>query len=760
MTISSTDREAGPFIGNGSTTALPFDFKVFSASDLLVVRLATSTGVETNLVLNTDYTVTLNADQNANPGGTVTLATALATGFQVTITSNLDYLQPVDLTNQGGFYPRVINDGLDRLVVFIQQILSKVNRSVRLPLSVTGVDAELPIPEASTVLGWDQAGTGLQNYAFTAGLGVTDVTDAAAIDYPPPFLNASTRKLDQKLADFITSRDFGVPAGLTDDGQNHTRLYNAAVECLKKGQTFTPQGDILISAPVNWDTRLSSYDNIDPLIPTGIAKRLKLDLSQCRIYAKGSAFADTRYAELNGNGSTTVFTIPFAFADNARVMAYVGGTQVIPASVTGAGGAAGTGSITFSSAPASGTKNIKLFYRDQNITDIVTIATQSEGVLFNPRVIIVNDTGNLNWMQFFNVCGLRVVSSDRLAHSNPVIAGLINPVGVSPVGGVDFGPGISYWLDDCMTPSVSNASFLYSTRYGIVSDTGVASVDPLVSKASGTTSAARVITSGCIGPIYTAGGRPGGLSRNDYTGIYPGQSFLIIAPTSENGNNPGCMAFLESDTNIILSPWPEGIYDMIYPGGGFGNIAIGGCHVRSAPTNYAIEGRGSYSVPGSISPRTPPSSALNSMTIIDSSSTSPGIQLGNSLSVQGRIIATGEFGATASWTPTTNSDPTGAISGVSGTYKKLGNTVILTYKFTVTTNFTNSSIGGLPFTPAGSGVVSAGAVVCGTGTAGTLTTQLNGGSNVLFFRRNSDVNTAHSPSTTGGTYVGSIMYFT
>jgi len=753
MTISSTDREAGPFIGNDSTTALPFDFKVFSASEILVVRLNTTTGVETNLVLNTDYTVSLNSDQNANPGGTVTLASALATGFQATITSNLEYLQPVDLTNQGGFYPRVINDGLDRLVIFIQQTLSKVNRSIRLPLSVTGVDAELPIPEASTVVGWDQAGTGLKNYAFTEGLGVTD---AAAIDYPPPFLNASTRKLDQKLADFITARDFGIPAGLTDDGQNHTRLYNGAVEALKKGQVFTPQGDILISAPLNWDTRLSSYDNIDPLIPTGIPKRLKLDLSQCRIYAKGSAFADSRYAELNGNGSTTAFTIPFSFPtqDNARVMAYVNGTQVTPTSVTGSGLAAGTGVITFSSAPASGAKNIKLFYRDQNITDIVTIATQSEGVLFNPRVIIFNDTGDLNWMQFFNVCGVRVVSSDRLEHYNPITSGLI-----TSAGGVDYGPGIGYWLDDCMTPSVSNACFLYSSRYGIVSDTGIASVDPLVSKASGTTSAARVITSGHIGPIYTAGGRPGGLSRNDYTGIYPGQSFVIIAPTGENGNNPGCMAFLESDTNIIISPWSEGIYDMIYPAGGFGNIAIGGCHVRSAPTNYAIEGRGNYSVPGSISPRTPPSAALNSMTIIDSSSTSPGIQLGTSLSVWGSISATGEVGTPGSWTPTVNSDPTGVVTDASGTYKKLGNTVIATFKFTVSTNFTNSSIAGLPFTPAGSGVVSAGPVVCGTSTADTITTQLNAGSNVLFFRRNSDVNTAHNPSTTGGTYVGSIMYF-
>ena len=80
MTISSTTRINGPYI---SGTALPVTFKVFTAADLQVIRLNTSTGTETTLVLNSDYTVTLNVDQNTNPGGTVTLvvaASATSTG--------------------------------------------------------------------------------------------------------------------------------------------------------------------------------------------------------------------------------------------------------------------------------------------------------------------------------------------------------------------------------------------------------------------------------------------------------------------------------------------------------------------------------------------------------------------------------------------------------------------------------------------------------------------------------------------------------
>ena len=65
MTISSTNRKAGPYIGNGTTTVFPFYFKVFAAADVEVVRLTVATNVETILTLTTDYTVTLNTDQNA-----------------------------------------------------------------------------------------------------------------------------------------------------------------------------------------------------------------------------------------------------------------------------------------------------------------------------------------------------------------------------------------------------------------------------------------------------------------------------------------------------------------------------------------------------------------------------------------------------------------------------------------------------------------------------------------------------------------------
>ena len=162
MTISSTLRKAGPYIGSGAAATFPFDFKVFTTADLKVVQLQLSTSTETVLALTTDYTAILNADQNSNPGGSITLTAGnLASGYNLIITSDVLPLQETDLTNQGGFYPEVINDALDKAVIQIQQIQDAVNRSIKLSTTNTINSTEFTetaSARASKVLGFDSNG--------------------------------------------------------------------------------------------------------------------------------------------------------------------------------------------------------------------------------------------------------------------------------------------------------------------------------------------------------------------------------------------------------------------------------------------------------------------------------------------------------------------------------------------------------------------------------------------------------------------------
>ena len=121
MSISSETRKAGPYLCNGAADVFTFNFKVFSSADVRVV-LGSADGTETDLTLATDYVVTLNLDQDVSPGGTVTTILRYAAGYKVTLTSNVALLQPVTLTNLGGFFPGVINDALDRVTILLQQL--------------------------------------------------------------------------------------------------------------------------------------------------------------------------------------------------------------------------------------------------------------------------------------------------------------------------------------------------------------------------------------------------------------------------------------------------------------------------------------------------------------------------------------------------------------------------------------------------------------------------------------------------------------
>jgi len=243
MTISTELRKAGPFAGNGVTTAFPFSFKVFAASDVAVTR-ADTLGAETALVLNTDFTVALNHDQDAEPGGTVTLAAPLATGSRLAVTSVVPNLQPTDITNNGGFYPRVIEDALDRHVAQIQQIDEKVARALKVAITSPRGDQALPAPVAGMVVGWNETNDGLVNYpaagntllaqmlaegtaniAGQSAQGVAnlrgdlaDAGGASLVGFQQAGDAAVVRTVQDKLSEFVSVKDFGaVGDGLTDD---------------------------------------------------------------------------------------------------------------------------------------------------------------------------------------------------------------------------------------------------------------------------------------------------------------------------------------------------------------------------------------------------------------------------------------------------------------------------------------------------------------------------------------------------------------
>lgn len=137
MTVPAAERKAGPFNGNGSTTSFPFTFKVFTSADVEVI-FADADGVETVLALDSDYSVALNADQDATPGGSVGYpisGAALATGEKLSIAGALAYEQETDIPTGGNFNPTVLENALDKLSMQTQQLAEAVSRAAKVPIT-------------------------------------------------------------------------------------------------------------------------------------------------------------------------------------------------------------------------------------------------------------------------------------------------------------------------------------------------------------------------------------------------------------------------------------------------------------------------------------------------------------------------------------------------------------------------------------------------------------------------------------------------
>ena len=145
MAVQNISRRAGPFTGTGLVSSFPFGFKVFLRSDVQVLRAVSDDidSPEEILRLDDDYAVTLNADQDENPGGTVTLSAPLAVGLRLAILSNIAADQQVVLTNHDGFLPETLNEVHDKAVALIQELKEETARTLKTPATSEKTPEEL-----------------------------------------------------------------------------------------------------------------------------------------------------------------------------------------------------------------------------------------------------------------------------------------------------------------------------------------------------------------------------------------------------------------------------------------------------------------------------------------------------------------------------------------------------------------------------------------------------------------------------------------
>lgn len=138
MTVSSNARKAGPFTGDGVATEFPFAFTALSTSDIAVYLR--SNGSESLLVEGSDYVITLNLDQDATPGGSITTvtpgpggslpATPLPAGDQLYVIGCRTTQQDTAIKTAGALPLRTAEATFDSVVVILQQLEERIGRAL------------------------------------------------------------------------------------------------------------------------------------------------------------------------------------------------------------------------------------------------------------------------------------------------------------------------------------------------------------------------------------------------------------------------------------------------------------------------------------------------------------------------------------------------------------------------------------------------------------------------------------------------------
>ena len=182
MTVSSTSSRV-IYLGNDSTTAFAFAFKVNQPADLAVVYTDAA---------GLDYT--LSPSQYAasgfglDAGGSVTYplpgGSPIATGTRLTIYRDVAATQPTSLSNQGAMWPQVIEAALDRLTYVSQKVTDAVSRSLVISPTDSASLSVLPnaTQRANSVLAFDSQG---QPYAGTLTGSLVSVATWIASSFLP-----------------------------------------------------------------------------------------------------------------------------------------------------------------------------------------------------------------------------------------------------------------------------------------------------------------------------------------------------------------------------------------------------------------------------------------------------------------------------------------------------------------------------------------------------------------------------------------------
>ena len=216
MTISSTISKQS-FPCNGILTAFDFSFPANSADDIKALICA-ATGIETELIVTTDYSVTLNDDGS---GGTLTTVATWADGNTLVVYRETLCTQETEYNNNNFLNQEILESDLDKVMMILQELDTRMGDLEESDLDEAVIAAQAAQAAAELAEAYAETAQGLAEIAKTAAETAEYLAEIAqggaetAEDNALAVLASAVKKTDYDAYSILAADTVDTPAALT-----------------------------------------------------------------------------------------------------------------------------------------------------------------------------------------------------------------------------------------------------------------------------------------------------------------------------------------------------------------------------------------------------------------------------------------------------------------------------------------------------------------------------------------------------------------
>jgi hypothetical protein len=160
--ITTTNNKESGVTGTGAAQTIAFTFPVFASTEVKVKKRLTSTGAETDMVVTTDFTVSLTGTGSPNyTGGSITTVTPfIASTYTIHVYRETTQTQSLDLIENDDLPAETVEARFDKLFCLYADLKEQIGRCLKIPITDTALTVELPnsVDRASETLSFDASG--------------------------------------------------------------------------------------------------------------------------------------------------------------------------------------------------------------------------------------------------------------------------------------------------------------------------------------------------------------------------------------------------------------------------------------------------------------------------------------------------------------------------------------------------------------------------------------------------------------------------